>query len=63
MTNTEKPLPGANRGFISTKDIKLKTQKKPEMNFYMVGEDNSMGTVGLKTGSTYDDTNHEEQTP
>ena len=65
MTTTAKPLSGATKGFTSTKDIKLASQKKPEMkmNFHMVGKDNSMGTVGIKTGSTYDDTKHQEQTP
>lgn len=63
MTNTKKPLSGTTKGFTSTKDIKLTAQKKPEMNFHMVGEDNSMGTVGIKTGSTYDDTKHRGQTP
>ena len=62
MTNAKKTLSGATKGFTSTKDIKLTAQKKPDMTFYMVGEDNSMGTVGIKTGSTYDDSKHREQT-
>ena len=60
MTTTAKPLSGTTRGFISTQDIKLNRGKKPEMKFYIVGEDNSMGTVGLKTGSTYDDEKQEK---
>ena len=63
MTNAKKPLSGATKGFISTKDIKLTAQKKPETNFHIMCKDNSMGTVGIKTGSTYDDTKHREQTP